>query len=235
MPGDKNSEITRINLGGFNCYTLRCDRGFILIDNGIPEKRDVLKKGILAAGYQPEDIRLILLTHGDYDHVGNSPYFRDKYNIKTALHKDDVGMVETGDMTWNRTEENQYYALKFRIIGMLSIFFKIGEPVNFTPDLIIDESFDLSEYGTTAKIICLPGHSKGSIGVLTESGDLICGDLIYNIFKPEFLYINEIPDAKASIEHLKTMNVRTVYPGHGKPFEFQRFLNKFYTKFSKRH
>jgi len=229
-----NDDITVINLGGINCFLLRSASGFILIDNAVPQKRDNIEAGILAAGYKPEDLQLVILTHGDYDHVSNSTYFRDKYNVKIAMHNDDVGMVENCDMTWNRTKENEYYALKFRMISMLSIFFKTGDCKTFSPDLIIDESFDLSEYGSTAKIVCLPGHSKGSIGVLTEDGDLICGDLIYNIFKPEFLYINDLPDAKDSIERLKTMNIRIVYPGHGNPFEFDRFIHKYYDrKFSK--
>jgi hydroxyacylglutathione hydrolase len=101
----------------------------------------------------------------------------------------------------------------------------------------IEEGFDLSEYGFNAQVLHLPGHSKGSIGILT-TGDftihasvagpaLFCGDLLYNLFgKPGCLYIDDLTDFKASIEKLRSLEVRTVYPGHGKPFRMEQFLKK---------
>jgi glyoxylase-like metal-dependent hydrolase (beta-lactamase superfamily II) len=58
----------------------------------------------------------------------------------------------------------------------------------FTPDLEIDEGFDLSSYGFDGRILHIPGHSKGSIGVLTAKGDLFCGDLFYNM--PGFRFVD---------------------------------------------
>jgi glyoxylase-like metal-dependent hydrolase (beta-lactamase superfamily II) len=54
----------------------------------------------------------------------------------------------------------------------------------FKPDLYIDEGYDFSGYGFDAKVLELPGHSKGSIGTLMTSGDLFCGDLLVNTDKP---------------------------------------------------
>jgi hydroxyacylglutathione hydrolase len=86
--------------------------------------------------------------------------------------------------------------------------------------LSVDESFNLLEYGLEAKILYLPGHSKGSIGILTAGGGLFCGDLFYNFFnRPGFICcINDLKDYQISIRKLKELTIKRVYPGHGPPF-----------------
>ena len=70
----------------------------------------------------------------------------------------------------------------------------------------------------------LPGHSAGSIGILTSAGDLFCGDLLENTRQPTLNSImDDVPTAQASIERLKSLIVRTVYPGHGQPFLWEQF------------
>ncbi len=93
----------------------------------------------------------------------------------------------------------------------------------FKPDFYIDEGFSLSEYGFDAKIIHIPGHSRGSIGILTSNGDLFCGDIMVNIKdKPRFTWLmtdDKFNELDASIERLKKLSIKMVYPGHGKPFQ----------------
>ena len=49
----------------------------MLIDTGKPEKRADLVARLERAGCRPGDLRLIVLTHGDYDHAGNAAYLRE--------------------------------------------------------------------------------------------------------------------------------------------------------------
>jgi glyoxylase-like metal-dependent hydrolase (beta-lactamase superfamily II) len=66
----------------------------------------------------------------------------------------------------------------------------------------------------------------GSIGILTASGDLFCGDLFENQDRPSFNSImDDLDAAHASVEKLKTFKINTVYPGHGKPFHMEQFLS----------
>ncbi len=82
-----------------------------------------------------------------------------------------------------------------------------------------------AEFGFDAKILELPGHSKGSIGVLTGNGDLFCGDLLMNMLKPDTHFmIDDYADFTSSIEKLKKLDIKTVYPGHGKPFPFEQYI-----------
>jgi len=122
-------------------------------------------------------------------------------------------------MFWNREKGNI-------LIGKIaSLLFGFGKSERFTPDLYIENGYELSEYGFDAKVLCIPGHSKGSIGILTSDSDLFCGDLIINSKKPKLnSIIDDITAAQSSTEYLRSLNTKTVYPGHGKSFLMDQFL-----------
>ena len=209
-------EIASINLGGLmgfgaNCYLVKTDAGgYVLIDTGYSAKRTEVEKGLEEAGCQPGNLRLIVLTHGHGDHTGNCVYLREKYGARIAIHKGDAEMVEGGIKV----------SLIARIVlNVISFFMGLGKTERFKPDLYVEDAQDLSAYGLDAKVYHLPGHSKGSIGILTASGDLFCGDLIINKDKPvKHSIVDDPAEFDASVEKLKTLPAHMVYPGHGKPF-----------------
>jgi len=202
-----------------NCYLVRTGDGFVLIDTGRKGKRGAIEKELESAGCQSGNLTLIILTHGDFDHSGNAAYLREKFSTQIAMHKDDSGMVERGDMLWNRSKRNILIRIVFKL------FFRLSKSDRFEPDLCIDEGYDLSGYGFDAKVLDIPGHSKGSIGILTASGDLFCGDLLANVDKPDlWSIIDDSVAAHASVEKLKRLRINTVYPGHGQPFPMELFM-----------
>ena len=101
------------------------------------------------------------------------------------------------------------------------MFIGFGKAQRFTPDVLLEDGDDLSAFGFDARVFSLPGHSKGSIGILTAASDLFCGDLLVNTDKPALnTLIDDMPAAEASLQRLVSLDVGTVYPGHGKPFPF---------------
>ncbi|MFC2037414.1 MBL fold metallo-hydrolase [Chloroflexota bacterium] len=205
-------------LGTVNCYLVTTDTGFVLIDTGAANKRAELESELTSAGCEPGNLNLIVVTHGDFDHTGNCAVLRGKFGCKIAMHKDDAGMAEHGDMFWNRSSGSALFSL---IAPML---FRFSKSNRFEPDLYIEEGYDFSEYGFDAQGLSTPGHSKGSIGILTAGGDLFCGDLLENSDKPALNSIMDDPAAaETSVEKLQRFGVDTVYPGHGKPFPMERF------------
>lgn len=215
------TEIIPINYG-VNCFLIKTGSGFFLIDTGVANKRLELEKKLESQGCKPGDLKLVILTHGDSDHADNSAYLQQKYGAKIAIHQDDAGMVERGDMSWNRKPKPDQVAFFFRLI---TLFF--SGPVKFDtfkPDILFEGDQDLSPYGLDARVLYLPGHSKGSIGVLTTGGDLFAGDLLSNFFKPGVHFIDDLAAWNNSIERLKPLDIKTVYPGHGKPFSMEKFL-----------
>jgi hydroxyacylglutathione hydrolase len=200
-------------LGSVNCYTLATDAGFFLIDTGASNKRQTLERELEKAGCKAGDLKLIILTHGDFDHTGNAAYLRQKFGARIAMHRDDAGMLERGDIFWNRKSGN------FLIRALASALFRFGQSQRCSPDLYPEDGDDLSEHGFDAKVIHIPGHSRGSIAILTADGALFSGDLLLYKNGP---VLNSIIDdraaAQASFERLKGLKVSIVYPGHGESF-----------------
>ena len=221
------SEVKTITLalpyrmGTVNCYLLQTDTGFVLVDTGAANKRAELENTLVSAGCRPGKLDLILITHGDFDHTGNAAYLAGKYGASIAMHRDDAGMAEHGDMFWNRSSGNALTAL------IAPILFRFTKSNRFTPDLYVDDGTDLSEHGFDARVLSIPGHSKGSIGILTADGDLFCGDLLENDGEPATGSIMDNPAAcHASVEKLLALEITTVYPGHGQPFTMESFAAK---------
>jgi hydroxyacylglutathione hydrolase len=160
-----------------------------------------------------------VITHGDFDHTGNAAYLRGKLGAKIAMHADDSGMAERGDMFWNRKSGNTL------IRTLAPVLFRFTGSSRFTPDVTLEDGSSLSEYGCDATVLSIPGHSKGSIGILTASGDLLCGDLFDNTKKPALSSIMDDPAAaRASLEKLRRYTIHTVYPGHGRQFPAEQVM-----------
>ncbi len=212
-------EIKMISAMGMNCYLLSVGDGFILIDTGISFARRRVEAEIERAGCKPGNLKLIVLTHGDVDHVSNAAYLRDKFGTKIAMHPGDLKMVETGDLLASRPQKPGPF-LRF-----IRQFFRLRKPNRFTPDIFLEEGDDLSSYGLDARIVHLPGHTNGSIAVLTRDSDLFCGDMyVFSDAVPHFGLGNPT-DFAASAEKLKKIDFVTVYPGHGRSFSKKAYIN----------
>jgi hydroxyacylglutathione hydrolase len=212
--------IVIIKLGGVSCYLVPAGLGFVLIDNGTPEKRAELEAELAAVGCGPGELKLLVLTHGDYDHAGNAAYLRDNYGCEIAMHRNDAGRVGTGDWSSGLKPKPDKFGLTYRVA---SRFIKPGPFDTFEPDVYLEDGQSLAVFDLDATVLHLPGHTRGSIGVLTADGDLFCGDLLDSMGKPSLqFFIDDMSAARASLAKLRRLDVRTVYPGHGRPFAFSR-------------
>ena len=213
-----------LKMGTVNCSLVETDTGYILIDTGSSNARTDLEGALESAGCRPGNLKLIVITHGDFDHIGNAAALREKFGAKIAMHAADSGMAERGDMFSNRKKAN---FLTRMMAPVISALFGFGRSKRFKPELYIGEGDVLAEYGLDAQVLYIPGHSQGSIGILTSGGDLFCGDLLENIEKPSLGSImDDLAAAHASVEKLKSLEIDTVYPGHGQPFPMEGFFGK---------
>ena len=200
-------------LGSVNCYIVAAEGGFVVIDTGASNRRKEVERELENAGCKPGGLKLIILTHGDFDHTGNAAYLRQKFGARIAMHRDDAGMLERGDIFWNRKSGN------LLIRAVASSLFRFSRSERCSPDLHLDEGDSLSAYGLDATALHVPGHSKGSIAILTADGSLFSGDLL--LYKDGTVLNSIIDDraaAQASFERLKSLKTNMVYPGHGEAF-----------------
>jgi hydroxyacylglutathione hydrolase len=211
--------ITQKYLMAVNCYLVKTPSGYFLIDTGLPKRRNDLVRELETVGCKPGDLKLIIITHGHLDHNGNTAYLRERYDTKIAMHNGDSAMTVSGDMFRGMK------GLTVAIVRMMLPLVGLSRYDSFTPDIILEDGHDLSEYGFDARVVHTPGHSKGSIGILTTGGDFFCGDLLVNMDKPaKNTLIDDSAELDASVERLRTLEIKTVYPGHGKPFQMEQFM-----------
>lgn len=210
-----------LGMGFVNCYLVKNHKGFFLIDTGIAGGEPQLFETLKQAGCKPENLQLVILTHGDFDHIGNVVAVKEKFGAKIAMHKEDAFIAKSGDMFINRQKRNAIIKL------FAPLFMKFGESKRFVPDIFLKDGDDLRPYGLDAKVISIPGHSKGSIAILLQSEELFCGDLLDNTKEPGFTsMIDDQIAANNSMMRLKIEDITTVYPGHGEPFDFSVFGSK---------
>jgi hydroxyacylglutathione hydrolase len=216
-------DIKIIELTFVNAFLVKVNEGFVLIDTGLSMHWEKLENELISAGCLPDKLKLVIITHGDFDHTGNCAKLQEKYKCKIAMHKDDSLMAENGIFLKRKVR-----TLSARIFTLIRIFFRRKFTFDkFKPDIYLAEGQTMNEYGFNATIIHIPGHTKGSIGILTDDGNLFAGDTFTNNKKPDIAnYIENEGELETSISRLKNMNIRTVYPGHGKPFEMEQIAGK---------
>jgi hydroxyacylglutathione hydrolase len=211
-----SGEIKIINLGFVNVFLIKTGDRFVLIDTGVARKWPVLEAELIQSGCLPDNLKLVIITHGDFDHTGNCAQLQRKYNAKIAMHDGDVEMVKTGV-----TIERKINGIIGRLVMCIGKRM-IGKFDHFQPDILLQDGEVISMYGLTVKIIHTPGHTRGSICILTDYGQLFVGDTLTNKMKPGFSpFIENEEKLHKSIDVIKRIDAKWVYPGHGKPFPFE--------------
>ena len=228
-----SQSIKRIDLGGVNSYVIEKNGSFMLVDAGGPmffdkgfnNREECLSRKLDELGINSQNLKLMILTHGDLDHVYNVSYLREKYRAPVAMHRGDVGLVEepkVDNVMSNCKYSSVVYKVLFRLIrGKLKklVESQLKGYVPFQPDIVLEGNESLDCYGFEGQIYHVPGHTKGSIAIHTPQGDLICGDIYANIKKPDIS-----PNAEdfnkliKSCKFLDTLNTSNIYPGHGNPY-----------------
>ena len=226
-------KIIILDLNGVNSYLIKIQSGFLLIDTGghlimdkaFDNKRKLIEDKLEENGCFPGNLKLIILTHGDNDHIANALYLSRKYDVKVAIHKYDTPYLESPSLELFM-QNQKYSSFILKLIGFLMNkklkrlgAATINEFESFSPDLTIEDGHDFHDIGFNARVIHIPGHTPGSIGILTDEGDFFSGDTLVNMFKPDAsICATDFTLLKDSIKKLRTMDIKTVYPGHGKPF-----------------
>lgn len=210
-------EIRRIPCGNVNCYLIVQEQDAVLVDTGRAKHR----QKVLAA-CREFHMQLLVLTHGHVDHVQNAAFLSRELNCPVAIHRADLGLLED-----NMGQALSASTILGRIVLSASIkSFHIDGIPAFTPTVFLDDGDSLDRYGIPAKVVGLPGHTDGSIGLDVNGTDLIVGDALMNMFYPSVSMLYH--DRTAMLEgvrKIQAMGRRTIYFGHGKPVQNKKWIN----------
>ena len=151
-------QIDRIRLGVTSCYLVRHE-GTILVDAGHAKQEKRFAENLRRLGLQPEDIMLILITHGHFDHIGSAAKIAEISGAPVAIHKADKDRLEQGILVvpsgitpWGRV-----------MGGLLRLTKSMFQIPPCPADIILgEEDYSLKEFGIPGIVTATPGHTPGS-------------------------------------------------------------------------
>jgi glyoxylase-like metal-dependent hydrolase (beta-lactamase superfamily II) len=214
-----DTNIYPVTLGFDHAYVIK-EQGTIMIDGGAPNQAKSFSKALENASIKPEEVKLIVLTHGHWDHIGSAKEIKELTGAKIAMHHREKHWLESslkpmppGATHWGH------------ILGsIIKVFLPLVHIPAADVDVVLgDEEFSLADYGIQGKVVYTPGHSSGSVSVLLKTGDAFVGDMAMNKFPLRLspglpIFAEDREQLIKSWKQVLDQGVKTIYPSHGEPF-----------------
>jgi metallo-beta-lactamase class B len=126
-------------------YLIVTPKGNILINSNLQSSPPLIKKAIESLGFKFSDTKILLISHGHYDHCAGSAEIKRETGAKYEVMDRDVSVVESGGQT------------DFNYAADKSMWFP---PTKV--DSILHDGDTVSLGGTTLTAHLTAGHTKGT-------------------------------------------------------------------------
>jgi hydroxyacylglutathione hydrolase len=215
----------RIQLGTSNTYLIQGNDGWILVDAGNPHQEKRFFRLLRQYGLRPEDIRLIVVTHVHFDHVGSLSAIKAECRCPVMVHEKEYQLLKEARLVFPRGTNLQGKGAAFAAT-QLAKYSPSTKAFKFEPveaEIVISGEVSLEKFGIAGKIIPAPGHTAGSLSVLLADGLAFVGDLTANyaplglssVFPP---FADDGDELLESWMKLLEAGAKTIAPGHGRTF-----------------
>jgi hydroxyacylglutathione hydrolase len=145
-------------------YLLEGDR-LCLIDTGVAGSERAISTALKKIGKDMADIEVIILTHSHPDHIGSASVIRSRSGAQVWAHQNEQAWIENTQL---QERERPVPGFDKLVSGPVMI------------DRLLTDG-DILDFGNniTLKVLHTPGHSSGSISLLSEKeGIVFCGDVV---------------------------------------------------------
>jgi glyoxylase-like metal-dependent hydrolase (beta-lactamase superfamily II) len=204
-------------------YLIELPEGITLIDAGLPGHWNDLQRELAEIGRPLSDIRGLVLTHGDGDHIGFAERLRREAGVPVFIHAADAHRVRTG--------EKPKTAMGPARLGPMLGFFAYGIRKNALRTRHVSEVVEVADGDVldlpgAPVIVGMPGHSPGSIAVHVPAADAVfVGDALTTRHvltgrkgAQPAPFTDEPATARDSLDRLAGLSASWVLPGHGAPW-----------------
>jgi len=218
--------VHRIGLVNVSAYLIYRPGEAILVDSGNAGSDVKIQESMYELGLEPNMLKLVILTHAHFDHAGSAAKLKELTGCQLMIHNKETSRLKKG-----KTPFPPGTRWKAKILVGLGRTFarRMGKFPPASPDIVVDDSFDLSEFGFPGKVLHTPGHTHGSMVVLLENGELIGGDTLFGVKNKQHFppFAEDLPALVESWKRIRELPIKTIYPAHGRYFSFDSFLAEF--------
>ncbi|MGY3568063.1 glyoxylase-like metal-dependent hydrolase (beta-lactamase superfamily II) [Sinomonas sp. RB5] len=204
-------------------YLVVDDSGITAVDAGLPGHWRDLERELAGLGRSVADIRAVLLTHGDPDHLGFAERLRRDHGIPVYVHAADSARARGQGSTspgWGRMRLGPLVRFLAYAVAKGAL-----RPVHLAEVREVADR-DVLDLPGSPRIIALPGHSPGSVAVHVPAVEAVfVGDALTTRHVltgqegPQPAPFTDDPaQALDSLERLRPTGARWVLPGHGAPW-----------------
>ncbi|MCD4534338.1 MBL fold metallo-hydrolase [Nocardioides sp. cx-169] len=204
-------------------YLVDTEEGVTVVDAGLPGHwRDLLAE-LEAMGRGLGDVRGVVLTHGDSDHLGFAERLRREHGVPVYVHADDADRARGGDKPKTKLGPRRLGPL----LGFAGYALrKRGWRTTYLTELIEIHDGDVLPLPGSPRIVAVPGHSLGSVAVHVPVADAVfVGDALTtrNVLTGRTgiqpaPFTDDPDQALESLERLAGLAATWVLPGHGAPW-----------------
>jgi glyoxylase-like metal-dependent hydrolase (beta-lactamase superfamily II) len=185
--------------------------GNTLVDAGLPNQTEAISTALVEAGIGVGDLRRIIFTHQDLDHVGSGAALVRQSDARVLAHPADAPYIEGSQRPLKPSPEMLEQRPQMReVLERL-------EPVGI--DEYVEDGTRLDLAGGT-RVISTPGHTPGHISLYVErSKVLIAGDALTaergSLNGPNPSMTLEMRTAIQSLRRLADLEIDTIVCYHG--------------------
>ena len=204
-------------------YLIDLPEGITLVDAGLPGHWHDLQRELAVIGRPLSDIRGLVLTHGDSDHIGFAERLRRESGVPVYIHGADAHRVRTGEKPKTPMGPSRIGPmLGFLAYGLR----KSALRTRYVTEVSEVADGDVLDLPGAPVVVGLPGHSPGSIAVHVPAvGAVFVGDALTtrHVLTGEegaqpAPFTDEPAEALASLDRLAAPDAEWVLPGHGAPW-----------------
>ncbi len=224
------SGVWRAGSSLVNWYLVADDDGVTLVDAGIPGYFPQLDESLATMGRTRGDVRALVLTHGDGDHVGFAERLRSESGVPVHVHPEDVRIATTSQLKKTEAGPGTLLELRHGAVWKLLGHFARNGALRVPPvaEVTTYADGDVLDVPGRPRVVHTPGHSDGHCVIhLEDRGVVFAGDALctYNVLDgsrgpalmPPALTTNT-EQAAASLERIGALAADTVLVGHGEPW-----------------
>ncbi len=204
-----------------HAYAWQWEEGISLIDTGTPGNAEKILAALAQQGFKPHDVKRLIVTHADVDHVGSLRALKQATGAPIACHAVEKDLLEHPER-----RQPSKTLVGYAIRPLFSLFRRLPpfRVAPITPDELYLDGDRLPEGFT---VIHTPGHTPGHISLLhPQRRLLIAGDALNTrngtLSAPPPLFTPDPDNAHRSIAKLgkKYASAYDVMVfGHGDPVQ----------------